>query len=43
MYGRNKTIKVGIGSYQKTSLKIVEKINAVAIRAELVAQASISD
>ena len=43
MYGRNKTIKVGTGSYQKTPLKMVEKINVVAIRAELVAQASISD
>jgi hypothetical protein len=41
MYGRNKTIKLGTSSYQKTSLKLVEKIDVQAIRAELVAQTGI--
>lgn len=41
MYGRNKTIKAGTKSYQKTSLDKVEKINTAAIKAELVAQTGI--
>ena len=35
MYGRNKTITAGTTLYQRTPLKMVEKIDVSAIRAEL--------
>lgn len=41
MYGRNKTIKSGTKSYQKTPLDKVEKINTAAIKALLVAKTGI--
>lgn len=43
MYGRNKTIKAKTKSYQKTPLENVEKIDSVAIKAQLLAQTGISE
>ena len=42
-YGRNQTIPPGTKSYQKTTLEFVEKLDAAAVKADLIAATGIAE